>query len=594
MRRSSHPGSLCLLALCFTLQSFAVSACGGASSGVENTATSDGEPEEGNLSDDAPPDGMDNAQGTSSEPTSSENAEPGTAIEIPPPSGMPQLDPGEVPVSSVALMGDPIYTRVQRLTIQQWERAVTDLLRLEQPSNLSRDFEAEVVGFANFSNNERVLEVNGAKFADFEAGAEAAAALATSSPEAFERLYSGTDAAGFVSTWGRRAFRRPLTETEQTKYEAVFARGQELYGDEFVQGAALVIRAMLQSPHFLYRVELGPSGEALNSYEAAAKLSLSLLGTTPSDALLDEAEAAQLASADDLERVAREMFGEAPAVEMMRDFHRQLYRVDAFRNIIKVDVPEFDQAMVPELQEISYRFFDRVFTKGEGLNEILTSPDGFVGPLSAGLYGVDPLEEIVEMELGSGRIGFFLQVPWLMYHGANVLPDPINRGIALNEEVLCNQLPSDVAVDLPQPPPPDPNQTNRQRVQQQTEQCGGVCHGVFIDPLGFAFEGFDGMGQPRELDNGQVVDSRGDYPFADGERSFDDAQDLLQLMADTRQAHTCYAKNVASYELQRDMVEEDRPLLESLAEVSANQSLKELVVALVRSPAYRVRAEETP
>ncbi len=585
MRRFSDRGSLSWLAACFTLQSFGVGACGGASSAIENA------PHEGNSSGN----GSSNGAEGSSDPSGTEGGEPGTSSGTPSPStAIPPLDTGATTYSSsVGLDGDPIYTRVQRLTLQQWERAVTDLLRLEQAADLSRDFEADAAFFRPFSNNELLLEVNGAKFRDFEAGAEAAAALATSSPEAFERLYSGTDAAGFVSTWGRRAFRRPLTEEEQSRYEAVFARGLELYGDEFMQGAAMVIRAMLQSPHFLYRVELGPAGEALNSYEVAAKLSLSLLGTTPSDELLDAADAGQLASADQVEDIARDMLEQAPAVELMRDFHWQLYRLDRLSGITKTDGPDFDPAVLPELQDLTYRFFDRVFTKDEGLNEILTSPRGFVGPLSADLYGVAPLEEMTELELGPERIGFFLQVPWLMYYGLDRAPSSVHRGIALDQQVLCHELPYEA---FPDPPslPVEPDLTNRQRVQQTSGECGPICHGIFLDPLGFAFEGFDGMGQPRELDNGQPVDSTGEYPFADGEQQFDDANDLLQIMARTTQAHVCYARNVASYELQRDMVEADRPLLESLAEVSRNESLKELVIALVRSPAYRLRAEEAP
>ena len=68
----------------------------------------------------------------------------------------------------------------------------------------------------------------------------------------------------------------------------------------------------------------------------------------------------------------------------------------------------------------------------------------------------------------------------------------------------------------------------------------------------------------------------------------------MQIMADTTQAHTCYAKKVTGYALQRDVVEDDRPLLEELSEVSRNESLKALVIALVRNPAFRLRAEDTP
>jgi hypothetical protein len=68
----------------------------------------------------------------------------------------------------------------------------------------------------------------------------------------------------------------------------------------------------------------------------------------------------------------------------------------------------------------------------------------------------------------------------------------------------------------------------------------------------------------------------------------------MQVMADTAQAHTCYAKNVTEYALQRDMVEDDRPTLEALSVVSRDESLKALVLALVRDPAFRLRVEGLP
>ena len=113
----------------------------------------------------------------------------------------------------------------------------------------------------------------------------------TATDAALATVYSGTDAAGFITTLGRRAYRRPLTTAEQSTYMTLYNTGSTLTGTRsaFAKGASLVIRAMLQSPYFLYRTELGANGAPLSGYEMAAKLSLWLRGTTPSDALLDSA-----------------------------------------------------------------------------------------------------------------------------------------------------------------------------------------------------------------------------------------------------------------------------------------------------------------
>jgi hypothetical protein len=226
--------------------------------------------------------------------------------------------------SWIGLQGSPIYTRVQRLTNSQWERAVSDILRFASPANLAADLAPTVSGATEFTNNERVLFVDEASVVAYERAAEAAAGLATGTPEALAALYSGTDATGFVQTVGRRAFRRPLTAEETAKYEQAFTLGEAIYGAGFANGASFVIRAMLQAPAFLYRSELGPAGEPLTSHEIASKLSFWLLDTTPSDALLDAADADALATVEELEALAREMLEQSAARAVMRDFHGQV------------------------------------------------------------------------------------------------------------------------------------------------------------------------------------------------------------------------------------------------------------------------------
>jgi len=102
------------------------------------------------------------------------------------------------------------------------------------------------------------------------------------------------------------------------------------------------------------------------------------------------------------------------------------------------------------------------------------------------------------------------------------------------------------------------------------------------------------MGRARAVDNGVPVNTSGGYPFEDGTRQFADARELMRVMADGTQAHTCYAKMLTGYALQRDLVEADRPLLQDLGAVSRAQSLKAMIASLVRSPAFRSRPGGTP
>ena len=93
----------------------------------------------------------------------------------------------------------------------------------------------------------------------------------------------------------------------------------------------------------------------------------------------------------------------------------------------------------------------------------------------------------------------------------------------------------------------NPGATTRQRFEQHRADpiCAG-CHSL-IDPVGFAFEHFDGMGQYRDNENGGLpIDSSGAYTFSEGTKQYPDAAGLMQAMADSEQAHLCYSKKLAS------------------------------------------------
>jgi hypothetical protein len=498
-------------------------------------------------------------------------------------AGHPSIDP--------APKGAPIYTRVQRLTNSQFEHAAIDILGLPKTTDLASGLVPPHLGFA-FRNNERALSMDERTTLAFEEAAEKAAELATSSPEALARVYAGTDAAGFVRELGRRAFRRPVSEDEVARYTGIFARGEELYGAGFAQGAALVIRAMLQSPSFLYRSELGPVGEPLSGYEIAAKLSFWLGDTTPSDALLNAAAVGELDDPVALVATARAMLAEPPARAVMRDFHGQLYKMSYYDELTKVGVPEWNEAIPREAKEASLRFFDRIFESNLGVRDILTSTRGFVGPSLAPLYSQAVPSALEERELGAERVGYFMQIPPLMLAGTNTQPDSIRRGLMLLLTVLCADL----------PPPPGSfevpqlgsGRTNRERVSATTDECGGACHKDLINPLGFAFEGFDGMGQPRDTDDGQPVDTSGSFEFSDGKSSFADARELMTKLAEDDRIYACYGQRLAGYGLQRDLTADDTVLIDELAATARRGRVHDLALALVESPAFRVRSKDLP
>jgi hypothetical protein len=409
-------------------------------------------------------------------------------------------------------------------------------------------------------------------------------------------VYAGSDAPGFILELGRRVYRRPLTDAEVAGYTQLFQSGAALAGTKstFAKGAGLVLRALLQSPHFLYRSELGADGADLTGYELAAKLSLWLADTTPSDTVLDSA--AQLTSPQGRQELASALLAAPAALGVMRQFHRELLHFDRYSQISKVGVPGYSESLNAEYEASAYAFFDAIFSQQRGLREILTSTRGFVGPGMAALYGLPPSGSgLVEQELGPRRAGYFSQLPYLTLNSLNAEPDSIHRGVSLNLDLLCAPLGPPAAV-IPPVPPLQPGQTNRQRITTLTSGCGGACHNALINPLGFAFEHFDGMGQYQDSDNGLPIDSSGSYAFSEGERTFADAAELMSVMAESQQAHLCYAKKLASFGLQRDVVPSDLSWLTAVAQTSqaSTGSIKATLLALIESKAFRTHLRGTP
>lgn len=501
----------------------------------------------------------------------------------------------------INLNGTPQYYRVVRLTNEQWTNSVQGALALSSPPTAAANFQNAVSGTTDFTNNELVLDVDGRGWSDYQAAAESLAAQVTGDAALLSKLYSGTDSAAFISTVGRRVYRRPLTTEESAAYKKLFDLGATLSGTQstFAKGAKVVLEAMLQSPYFLYRTELGAAGAPLNTYEMAAKLSLWLRNSAPDDALLDSAAMpGKLDTAQGVAEIAEKMLGEPAAKKVMRQFHGEFLHFSRFSTLSKVGVDNYDPEINSDLAEASYLFFDRIFSQGLGLKDVFLSTTGFVSAKMASLYGngmMAPASGFAERDLGTSRLGYFMQLPFLVVYSHNAQPDSIHRGVSISLDVLCAPLGPPAGV-IPPLPPAVPGQTNRMRVDAHTKGCGLACHNEMINPLGFAFENFDGMGQYRETeksgDEVLPIDASGAFTFVEGKKMFQNASDLMQVLATDQQAHLCYAKKLAGFGLQRDMTPEDGPLLDALAATSksATGSVKQVMLDLVKQDAFRNRA----
>ncbi|MFZ5893150.1 MAG: DUF1592 domain-containing protein [Myxococcota bacterium] len=500
--------------------------------------------------------------------------------------------------SGVNLNGAPAFHRFVRLTHEQWEASVRDVLKLTALPGLSTMFATDPPN-GTFSNNERALFVSSTLWSDYQRAAETLSAKVATDSAALSRISGGTtDAATFIKNFGRRIFRRPLTSAEETSYKNMFDQGPTLVGsgNNFADGAQLVIESMLQSPNFVYRTELGNDGAALSGYEMASKLSFLLRNTTPDDALLDAAAAGQLNTSANVVAKATAMLDEPAAKAVLGRYHAELFGLARYSSIDKnrTKFPMYSEALNADLEQADRMFFDRIFTAGQGVKQILTTPVAFVSSLTAPIYGVSASGSgLTETQLGADRPGFLTRLGFLAYNANLSDPDPIHRGVDIINRLMCFDLlpPADVAI--PPLPAAMPGQTNRQRVSAHTGDgtCGQGCHSTLINPMGFAFENFDAIGKIRTTDNGQNVDTSGSMGFPDGTKSFSGAPELVKLLSTTPSVHGCYVKHLTEFALTRDTAARDRSLVDAVEGMSMNSdaSVKAMILEVIKHPSFLTR-----
>jgi len=502
------------------------------------------------------------------------------------------------------------HTRAARLTHAQWERTVQDLFGLDGPTGLSESFRTDSLpGNATFDNPGGDLVVDQVLWPSYQSAAADLADTATNDPA----LLAGVapDSASpeqFIRDFGMRAHRRPLSDDEVGEYLNVYETAAGLYGplDERTSGVRLVLEAMLQSPHFLYRVEHSAERDGrlipLDGYEIASRLSYALWNSMPDEELFAAAAAGMLNDPEAVATQARRMLDDPRAHGVVVDFHRQLFDVGSYEGISPSDsvFPDAD----PNLGQYAVREHDLfveeiVFGRDGDYREILTSSDTFVNQELARIYQLPGEYSPDEYEMVSldptQRRGVFTQVGFLAANATTRVPDPIHRGVFIAERIACLHIES--PPDDTPAPPPMPGLTNRENVELHTEQPGSVCagcHAQIINPFGWPFEHYDAIGMWQTTDQGHPIDASGSPPIDGAPTPVEDATQLADALADSLWAHECYVRHWIEYALGRHAEPEDQALVADLGMRSRNGELpvKELLVSLVTSRAFLTRSSE--
>jgi hypothetical protein len=495
---------------------------------------------------------------------------------------------------------------LRRLTHSQYDNTVRDLLK-DTTSPASRFPPEDYVN--GFKNQYDALSVSPLLTQAYSLAAERLAAHAFRRGDSRGLIpckpSSETDArcrTEFVSTFGRKAFRRPLEREELVRYEAIFQSRKT-----FLTGAQAVIEAMLQSPNFIFWVEQTPNPK-WKPYATATRLAYFIWNTTPDEELLNSAERGELKTSDGLEKMVRRMMDNPKARDGVGEFVSQWLRFDRVMASARERrvYPLFSQELARAMTEESKRFIGDLIWNDRNFMQVFTAKYSFINSDLAAVYKVPPPAqdfERIEFPDEAGRAGILGHASFLTLTSKPDDTAPTGRGLFVREQFLCQQVP---------PPPPDVDTnlppideakpvTNRERLALHTtsQMCVG-CHSL-IDPVGFGFEKFDAIGMRREKHKllffpagGGVaarrakpkeveleIDTRGFVAGIENSQ-FTTPRELGDMLARTPQCHECIVKQVFRYMAGRLDTPADRPMLRQAVDVFRNSGFrfKELVVYL--------------
>lgn len=480
---------------------------------------------------------------------------------------------------------DPGPTMPRRLSQVEYVNTVRDLLGDEIAVAVVFPPDEEMLGYDNNASGLQVSPIHTERYME---SAEAIASQVVDTlldvlpcdPEPDPRAC----AQRFLETFGLRAWRRPLADPELDRYMGVYDAIMEGGETSFPEAIEVLVSGLLQSPHFLYRIEVGlpdaerPDLRTLTSFEMASRLSYFIWRSMPDEALLEAATNGGLLTPESLAAEARRMLAAPQARDAFWTFFAQWLHLDEVSTLVRDPryYPDFDAEIRAEMEASARGFVDQAVWGTYGSMRDLFARE-FVHP-------GDPPDV--------KRMGILTHPAIMAVTSMPTMTSPVHRGVFVREQVMCMTLPPpppDIPVIAPDP---DPNLTTREQfaIHSSNAACAG-CHSL-IDPVGFLFENFDAVGAWRSEQNNRYIDSTGDIIAArDLTGQYEGAMDFSAALAESDFAHRCVVTQVLRYAFGRGEVPADACLLERVqsAYVEADYDFSALVVALVETEAFRYR-----
>jgi hypothetical protein len=494
---------------------------------------------------------------------------------------------------------DASPSAMDRLTRLQYQRSVTDIFGEALVADVNFDLLPADGRIGRFESNADLVvnvdTVDAYRIVAEDVG-EAAGAVATTligcdeSPECV---------AAFITAYGRRIYRRPLAGGEVDAivefWNATRSEGS------LADAMRLTVTALLQTPDFLYRLEKGEPGDdgdvrRLTGEEVASRLSFFLWQSGPDDELLDAAAAGDLDTSEGLLAEAERLLADSRTDDTLVRFHTTWLGIDALETQL-VDLerfPEYD-ALRDDMLDETRRFILHVFREDDASLTTLFSADySFASPELASFYGdgVASVDTDGRIALdGAQRRGLLTQASYLTSHARSPERAPIYRGRSLLVDVFCKQLVPpdnvDTAIEF------DTTRPGREQIENATAgpACSG-CHQL-INPLGFLFENYDGIGQWRTKDGEYDVEAAAEVVGTDIDGAYANATELALRLGESPDVAACVTRQWMRFALSRPEGPEDEVSIAAARENAAGD-LGAMIVAITQTDSFRYRRIPSP
>jgi hypothetical protein len=508
--------------------------------------------------------------------------------------------------------GIPAIMPARRLTRAEYNASIAVLLG--DTTSPATNLPPELIGnlFSNDSaqqpvSADLVLGYNNIA-ADIAARATSGTQLGTLAPcaaSATSPAAQDTCAQTFIQSFASKAYRRALAADEAADLLAL--EKSITATSTFTSGLAAVIEAVLQSPDFLYRIEQGvpdpanaarrrPTGD-----EMATRLSFLFWGVGPDDGLRAAAASGELLTAEGVLKSAQRLLADDRSHAVVKYFFDSLFPITTLTDQTRDAklYPKFTPQIGGYMRQETEMFLQNEIFSGKGTwPSVLTADYTYVnGPLAA-FYGISGVtgNDFQKVQLDTTkRMGLLTQGAVMTGTTVTNSTNPVLRGSFVVNKLMCMNigLPSDPAI-LAQVKVPEnvTGTTARQRFSAHSAQtvCRG-CHNL-MDPIGFALENYDAVGQYRTQEGDQTIDASGKLPDVGSEMhpTIVGGVQLAQQLAESETAQRCFAQHWLEYGYGRTLKQtpEELCLQEKLntAFKASGYNVKQLLLDLTQTPAF--------